>query len=96
MAESDNILTKVHAGNESVSGVAGRLVEQQREQHARREPKQQQSGQREQQHWFSLREGDSDGEDAVGRSGEVHGLQRRPGRKPTHVDRFRREWRNEY
>jgi hypothetical protein len=85
-----------NAGNESVSGAAGRVVEQQREQRAGREPEQQQPGQREQQHWFPLREGDSSGREAGGRNGEVHGLLRCPGRKPTRVDRFRRIWRNEY
>jgi hypothetical protein len=35
-------------------------------------------------------------QEAGGRSGEVYGLPRRPGRKPTRVDRFRRMWRNEY
>jgi hypothetical protein len=79
-----------------VSGAAGRVVEQQREQRAGREPEQQQPGQREQQHWFPLREGDSSGREAGGRNGEVHGLLRCPGRKPTRVDRFRRIWRNEY
>jgi len=85
-----------NAGNESVSGAAGRVVEQQREQRAGREPEQQQPGQREQQHWFPLREGDSSGREAVGRSREVYEHPWRPGRKPTRVDRFRRSWRNEY
>lgn len=71
------------------SCVAGRLVEQQRQQHAVCESQQQHTDERQQQYWFSLCEGDSERAGgklptlSTGQSAPIHGSPRRPDRKPT-------------
>ena len=68
---------------------ARRQLEQQRQQHALRQSQQQQPGQRQQQHWVPLCEGDSGGggwqhlSASSGRNARVHGLPQCPERKPT-------------
>ena len=78
--------------------VAGRLVEQQRQQHPVRESEQQQREQRQQQQRVSLCEGDSGGggckhlSTSSGRSARVHGLPQCPERKPTGRSLFPGAW----
>jgi hypothetical protein len=68
---------------------ARRQLEQQRQQHALRQPQQQQPVECQQQHRVSLCEGDSEGggcknlSASSGRSARVHGLPQCPERKPT-------------
>lgn len=77
------------------SCVARRQLEQQRQQRAVCESEQQHADERQQQHWLSLREGDSEGggqecpRSYGGRSAPVHGLPRSPERKPTGRGLFR-------
>jgi len=81
--------------------VARRHVEQQRQQRAVRESQQQHTDERQQQYWFSLCEGDSEGgwrqrpPASTGQNARVYGLPRRPARKPTSRSLFPAAWRRE-